>query len=83
MNNDKFDADPPKDNSILYNPLVSIITPVFNGITYLEECIQSVLLQDYQNIEHVFADGGSTDGTVVRVEKSIIPVPLTFSQRTS
>ncbi len=46
------------------NPLVSIITPVFNGIRYLEEGIQSVLKQSYPNIEHIFVDGGSSDGTL-------------------
>lgn len=46
------------------SPLVSIITPVFNGARYLELCIQSVLTQSYPDIEHVFVDGGSTDGTV-------------------
>ncbi len=45
-------------------PLVSIITPVLNGRRYLEECIQSVLRQSYQHTEHVFVDGGSSDGTV-------------------
>lgn len=47
------------------NPLVSIITQVLNGCKYLEPCIQSVLNQDYPNIEHIFIDGGSTDGTLV------------------
>jgi len=46
------------------NPLVSIITPVLNGIKYLEECIESVLNQSYPYIEHIFVDGGSTDGTL-------------------
>ena len=46
------------------NPLVSIITPVFNGIKYLEHCIQSVLNQSYPYIEHILVDGGSTDGTL-------------------
>jgi len=46
------------------NSLVSIITPVLNGIKYLEICIQSVLNQTYPNIEHIFIDGGSTDGTL-------------------
>jgi len=46
------------------NPLVSIITPVLNGIKYLEACIESVLNQSYPYIEHIFVDGGSTDGTL-------------------
>jgi glycosyltransferase involved in cell wall biosynthesis len=43
------------------NPLVSIITPVYNGSKYIEELIQSVLEQDYPNIEHIIIDDGSTD----------------------
>ena len=45
-------------------PLVSIITPVFDGIKYLEACIKSVLNQSYPHIEHIFVDGGSSDGTL-------------------
>ncbi len=42
-------------------PLVSIITPVYNGSEYLEELIQSVRSQDYPNIEHLIIDDGSKD----------------------
>ena len=44
-------------------PLVSIITPL-NGVRYLEMCVNSVLSQSYPFIEHIFIDGGSTDGTL-------------------
>jgi glycosyltransferase involved in cell wall biosynthesis len=49
---------------ITYNPLVTIITPILNRITYLERCIQSVLNQSYPYIEHIFVDGGSIDDTL-------------------
>lgn len=42
-------------------PLVTIITPVYNGSEYLEELIQSVLNQDYPNVEHIIIDDGSRD----------------------
>ncbi len=62
------------------NPIVTIITPVFNGSKYLELCIQSVLMQSYPNIEHVFADGGSTDGTIEILSKyhSLYPDKIRF-----
>ena len=44
-------------------PLVSVVTPVFNGERYLEECVESVLGQTYENWEYVIFDNRSTDRT--------------------
>ena len=45
-------------------PLVSILTPVYNGEQYLRDCIDSVLAQDYQNWEYHIVNNCSTDGTL-------------------
>ncbi len=43
-------------------PLISIITAVRNGADYLRPLIDSVLQQDYPNVEHIIIDDGSNDG---------------------
>ena len=45
-------------------PLVSIVTPSFNQGRYLGDCIASIQRQTYDAVEHLIADGGSTDETL-------------------
>lgn len=49
--------------------LVSIIIPVYNVERYLEECINSVINQDYANLEIIFVDDGSPDKSIQLLER--------------
>jgi glycosyltransferase involved in cell wall biosynthesis len=46
------------------SPLVSIVTPVYNGDKYIAQCIESVLAQSYPNWEYVIVDNCSNDDTL-------------------
>lgn len=50
-------------NARIAAPRITIITPCLNSARYIGEAIESVLEQHYPNLEHIVADGGSTDGT--------------------
>lgn len=51
------------------NPLISVITVVFDGEKYLEGAIQSVINQDYDNLEYLVIDGYSNDGSLDIIKK--------------
>jgi glycosyltransferase involved in cell wall biosynthesis len=45
----------------------SIVTCTWNSAAYLDQSIASVLMQDHPDIEYIFVDGGSTDGTLEKI----------------
>ena len=51
------------------NPKLSIIIPVYNHAEYLDQCIQSALAQDYENVEVVVVDDASSDCSVRSILK--------------
>lgn len=44
-------------------PLVSILTPCYNGEKFISNYVNSIFKQDYSNIEVIFVDDGSNDAT--------------------
>ncbi len=52
---------------------ISIITPSFNQVEFIQQTLDSVLYQNYLNYEHIVVDGGSTDGAleILRNRKNI------------
>ena len=50
-------------NAVEFNPMVSIVIPVYNGSNFLREAIESALAQTYQNLEIIVVDDGSEDNT--------------------
>ena len=50
-------------------PLVTLVTPTFNQCLFLSATIESVLAQDYPNIEYIVIDDGSTDDTKLVIDQ--------------
>lgn len=58
-------------DSNLQNPgkLISVITVVYNNVRHVRRAIQSVLSQNYTNLEYIVIDGNSSDGTQAILEE--------------
>jgi glycosyltransferase involved in cell wall biosynthesis len=66
-------------------PLISIVTPVYNGEKYLGNCIRGVLEQTYENFEYVIVDNASTDdtpGIIERLSRSDSRIKIIRNTRT-
>jgi glycosyltransferase involved in cell wall biosynthesis len=61
--------------------LISIITPSLNSAAFVAETLESIAAQDYPHIEHIFVDGGSTDGTLEIVARYPNTTVLTGKDR--
>ncbi|MBF0716089.1 SP_1767 family glycosyltransferase [Gemelliphila palaticanis] len=69
-----FDNDLEYNNQIVAinnKKLISVIVPFHNGEKYLDECIQSILKQTYQNIELILVNAESTDKSLEIANKYI------------
>lgn len=55
--------------SVESSPLVSVVTPAYNEEEHIRDTIESVLNQQYSNIEHIVIDDGSTDSTPTILEE--------------
>jgi glycosyltransferase involved in cell wall biosynthesis len=60
---------------------ISVITCTWNSEAYLDDSIASVLAQDYTDVEYIFVDGGSTDGTLERIARIPYEVKILHNVR--
>lgn len=59
-------------------PKISIVIPSYNKVFYIKETLQSIIDQNYPNLEVIIQDGGSTDGSVSIIESFAKKYPEVF-----
>ncbi|MHA6193670.1 glycosyltransferase family 2 protein [Pseudomonas wadenswilerensis] len=78
--NQAFSKGLPGAVSAKERPLVSICIPVYNHQQYVEQCIRSIIAQDYQRIELIVIDDGSPDNSAAVVESLIATCDARFER---
>ena len=58
-----------KPSGTASTPMLSLVTVVYNAVQEIEATMQSVLNQDYQDLEYIIIDGGSKDGTLEVIKR--------------
>jgi glycosyltransferase involved in cell wall biosynthesis len=60
---------------------ISLITVVYNGETFLQECFNSVIAQNYPDVEYLVIDGGSTDNTTRIIQENRSHIDYFLSEK--
>ncbi|HOH99097.1 MAG TPA: glycosyltransferase [Bacteroidales bacterium] len=71
---------PSVDDRSRHWPMISIVVPVYNGGSFIEEAIQNILAQEYPSIEIIIVDDGSTDDTAEVVKRLPIDVRYFYQE---
>lgn len=62
-------------------PKISIVTPSYNQGDFLEKTIQSIIHQNYPNLEYIIIDGGSTDNSIDVIKKYTSNIDFWVSEK--
>ena len=57
------------------NPAISVITPIYNVKKFIRKCAETLLTQTFEDIEFIFVDDASTDGSIAILESVIHKYP--------